>query len=156
MTVNGYRHPVLPNSRTNRTLRVVARHQAPQRPSHQGARDARERARTNVPAILRTLMRVRAVSQEQLAAALDMTQPQVSRRLSGVASISQEELAAIAAFFGVTVETFYKSDVDAISDLVDVLRQGNPCFPGFAGSDFAAALAGLDAGSHDPGVDSAA
>lgn len=85
--------------------------------THQAALEAMERARRHVPEVIRTFMRVRSVSQEQLGFALGLTQRQVSRRLNVAGAISQEELAGLAAIFGVPPETFYKPLADALADL---------------------------------------
>ena len=76
-----------------------------------------ERARLHVPEVIRTFMRVRGVSQEQIGFALGLTQRQVSRRLNVPGAISQEELAGLAAIFGVPPSSFYRPLPDALADL---------------------------------------
>lgn len=97
---------------------------------HAGAIEAMERARSHLPEVIRTYMRVRDISQEQLGQALGMTQRQVSRRLTVPGSISGEEVAALAKFFGVDVASLYKPIPEAVSDL---LISGKGCSPVLAG-----------------------
>lgn len=78
-----------------------------------------ERARTNVPVVIRAFMRVEGISQEHLGDALGLRQGAISRRLTKPGALSQEELAAIAAYFGVPIGTFYKPWREAIHDLPD-------------------------------------
>jgi transcriptional regulator with XRE-family HTH domain len=82
-----------------------------------------ERARQHVPEVIRTFMRVRGVSQEEIGFALGLTQRQMSRRLNVPGAISQEELAGIASFFDVEVATFYKSLPDAVADLLSRIKR---------------------------------
>ena len=84
---------------------------------HEAALAAMERARANVPEVIRAFMRVERVSQEHLGEALGLRQAAVSRRLNVPGALSQEELAAIAAFFGVPIGSFYKPWREAIRDL---------------------------------------
>jgi len=101
--------------------------------THSAAMEAQQRARAEVPEIIRTFMRITGVSQAELGEALGLTQTQVSRRLS-VGSLSHDELAGIAAYFGVTLATFEKPGKEAIRDLLNV---GMGCFRRVAGQDAA-------------------
>lgn len=94
----------------NRTVRGVA--------VSQRILEAQQHARTHVPNVLRTFLRVTGRSQQELADALGLTQPAISRRLRGTGHISQDELVAIAAFFEVPLGTFYKDMPEAVTDLL--------------------------------------
>jgi plasmid maintenance system antidote protein VapI len=85
--------------------------------------EAQRHARTHVPNVLRTFLRVTGHSQQELADALGVTQPAISRRLRGTGTISQDELVAVAAFFEVPVESFYKDLPDAVTDLLTAQKR---------------------------------
>ena len=87
---------------------------------HAGAMEALERARRDVPAVVRAFLRVTDISQETVGAGIGLSQRQISRRLSVPGALSQEEVAALAAYFGVPVATMYKPVRDAVADLVAV------------------------------------
>ncbi len=87
---------------------------------HMGAMEALERARRNVPEVLRAFLRVTDVSQETMGAGIGLSQRQISRRLCVPGALSQEEVAALAAYFGVPVATMYKPVPEAVSDLMEV------------------------------------
>lgn len=78
-----------------------------------------ERARHQLPEVVRTYMRVLRVTQEELGEALGLTQRQVSRRLIMPGSISAEEVAALADFFGVEITSLYKPVPAALADLLN-------------------------------------
>jgi transcriptional regulator with XRE-family HTH domain len=82
--------------------------------------EALERARRDVPRVVRKFMVVTGVTQEQLGAALGLSQRQMSRRLCVPGALAQEELAAIARLFGVSLDTFHKPLQEAVRDLLDV------------------------------------
>lgn len=74
------------------------------------------RARENVPAVVRALMRVEGVNQATLGAALRLGQRDVSYRLTHPQAISVDELAGIAAYFGIEVTTLLKPEREALAD----------------------------------------
>lgn len=76
-----------------------------------------ETARKQAPEVIRTFMRVRGVTQQQLGEAIGLTQTQLSRRLAVPGSLSHDEMVGLARVFGVSVETFYKPLADALADL---------------------------------------
>ena len=88
---------------------------------HAGAIEAMERARTHLPEVVRTYMRVLGISQEQLGEAVGLTQRQISRRLTVPGSLSGEDIAALAAYFGVEIASLFKPLPEAVTDL---LRSG--------------------------------
>jgi transcriptional regulator with XRE-family HTH domain len=75
-------------------------------------------ARKHVPHVIRTFMRVRGTTQEDLGAAIGLTQTQLSRRLAK-STFTYDELVGIAKVFGVHVTTFEKPIKAALSDLPD-------------------------------------
>jgi len=76
--------------------------------------------------LIRTFMRVRDVSQGQLAQALHMSQTQISRRLNVPGALSYGELAAVAAFFGMPVSVFEKEEREAVNELLGAPDPGQP------------------------------
>ncbi len=111
---------------------------------HAGAIEAMERARTHLPEVVRTYMRVLGISQEELGQAIGMTQRQVSRRLTVPGSLSGEDIAALAVYFGVEIASLFKPLSEAVTDLAhgdrvgkeggfDQLISGTGCYPGMAG-----------------------
>jgi transcriptional regulator with XRE-family HTH domain len=91
---------------------------------HAGAIEAMERARTHLPEVVRTYMRVLGISQEELGQAIGMTQRQVSRRLTVPGSLSGEDIAALAAYFGVEIASLFKPIPEAVTDLLHSDRTG--------------------------------
>lgn len=83
------------------------------------AREALERARRDVPRVVRKFILVTGITQEQLGGALGLSQRQISRRLCVPGALAQEEVAAIAAYFGVPIETLHKPVGEAVRDLLD-------------------------------------
>ncbi len=59
---------------------------------------------TPFPTMLRTLLKDRAVTQDELAAVLSVKRQTVGRYTDGSASPSYDSLVAIASFFGVTTD----------------------------------------------------
>jgi transcriptional regulator with XRE-family HTH domain len=80
---------------------------------------ALERARRDVPRVVRKFMLVTGTTQEQLGGALGLSQRQMSRRLCVPGALAQEELAAIAAYFRVPIETLHKPLPEAVRGLID-------------------------------------
>ncbi|HEV2071053.1 MAG TPA: helix-turn-helix transcriptional regulator [Acidimicrobiales bacterium] len=81
--------------------------------------EALERARRDVPRVVRKFITVSGITQEQLGAALGFSQRQMSRRLCVPGALAQEEVAAIAAYFRVPIETLHKPVPEAVRDLLD-------------------------------------
>ncbi len=82
------------------------------------ALEALERARHNVPRVIRKFLVVTGITQEQLGSVLGLSQRQMSRRLCVPGALAHEEVAAIAAYFGVPVETLQKPVQEALRDLM--------------------------------------
>src|SRR3954452_17282341 len=80
------------------------------------------RARVQVPEVIRMFMRMAEVDRYGVADAMGLTPTQLTRRLSVPGALGQHEVAGLAAFFGVSVETFYKEVPEALIDLGDALR----------------------------------
>jgi transcriptional regulator with XRE-family HTH domain len=108
--------PLLKTLWIRRIVRRVATDRMDLQAKHRAASES-------VPKVIKTFMRVADVSQQQLADALGMTQTQVSRRLNVPGALSAGELMAMAAFFEVPVESFYKDLPDAVTDLLTAQKR---------------------------------
>ena len=89
--------------------------------------EAMDRARTHVPEVLRAFMRFTGVDRYDLAGVMGLTPTQMERRVRTPGALAQHELAGLAAFFRVSVDTFYKDVADALNDLAEAaesLRRG--------------------------------
>ena len=78
--------------------------------------ESQERAETHALEVIRAFMGAAKISQAELAAALGMTQTQVSRRLSVPGALSYIEAVKLARHWGVSVGTFDQP----IADILDV------------------------------------
>ena len=84
--------------------------------------DAMERATVHVPEVVRVFMRMAEVDRYGVAAALGLTPTQLTRRLSVPGALGQHELAGLAAYFGVSVDVFYREIPEALTELGEALR----------------------------------
>lgn len=88
--------------------------------THEAAMEALERARRDVPRVVRKFIDVTGITQDQLGEALGLSQRQISRRLCVPGALAYEEVVAIATYFGVPIETLSKPIPEAVRDLLDV------------------------------------
>lgn len=81
-------------------------------------------AERNVPTVIRRFIRAKGINQTVLGTAVGLGQQALSHRLTHPSAFSYVDLARIAAFFGVSIDTLFKNEDEALADLFGSRAKG--------------------------------